>query len=85
MKLISAALLGGALMIAAPAFAADLDQNHNAAMEHRDNDRAVSRHVAYRYSRHHSYKRNYRNDRDEHSATEDLNRQYRGVDRDSVH
>ena len=78
MKLISAALLGGALMIAAPAFAADNQDTHPAV------HRTTARHVSYRYSRH-SYKRDYRNDRDEHAATEDLNRQYRGVDRDSVH
>jgi len=39
------------------------------------------RHISYQVDRHHhqSYKWNYRSEREERRATEDLNRQYRGA------
>ena len=38
--------------------------------------------VQHRMSRHHSYQWSYKSEQEEHQATEELNRQYRGVPKD---
>ena len=70
MKILAAILLGGAL-IAAPALAQD-----NGAGK----DDMAKKHEAHHMMRNSErYKRNYKQNQEEHQATEDLNRQYRGV------
>lgn len=71
MRILAAVLIGGAL-IAAPAFAQDKDN--------------MAKKPEHHMVRHHErYKRNYKTDQEEHQATEDLNRQYRGVNAADVH
>jgi len=67
MKIITIALLGATMALAGSAMAQDKD------MSMRDKP------AMHRMTRHHSYKWNYKSEADEHQATEDLNRQYRGV------
>jgi hypothetical protein len=75
MKILAAVLLGGAL-IAAPALA----QDHSAK------DEMAKKAEMHRMVRHHErYKRNYKTDQEEHQVTEDLNKQYRGVNGADVH
>ena len=71
MKVLAAILLGGALM-AAPALAQD-----NAAGPKDDMAKKAEMHHEARH--HERYKRDYKTDQEEHQATEDLNKQYRGV------
>jgi sugar (pentulose or hexulose) kinase len=77
MKIFAAILFGGAL-IAAPALAQD-----NSAGPKDDMAKKTEMHHAARH--HERYKRNYKTDQEEHQATEDLNKQYRGVNRADVH
>jgi sugar (pentulose or hexulose) kinase len=77
MKTLAAILLGGAL-IAAPALAQD-----NGASPRDDMAKKAEMHHAA--PRHERYKRNYKTDQEEHQATEDLNKQYRGVNAADVH
>ena len=74
MKFIAAAaLLSATMALGGPAMAQDRDNNSN--MRDRS-DNAMQ----HRVTRHHvTYRRTYKSDREEHQATEDLNRQYRGV------
>jgi hypothetical protein len=70
MKFLIAAVLGTTLALAGPVMAQDRD--------------SPSKHdepkVEHRTTRHHvTYRRTYKSDEQEHQATEDLNRQYRGV------
>jgi hypothetical protein len=67
MKIFTIALLGATLALAGPVMAQDRGDAR---------DKPV---VQHRMVRHHSYKWNYKSEADEHQATEDLNRQYRGV------
>ena len=72
MKLFAAAMLGTMMALAGPVMAQDRDN-----MSH---DKPT---VEHHMTRHHvTYKRAYRSDQEEHQATEDLNRQYRGVPTD---
>ena len=76
MKVFAAILFGGALM-AAPALAQD-----NSAKD----DMGAKKPEAHHMMRHHErYKRDYKSDQEEHRATEDLNKQYRGVNSADVH
>jgi len=76
MKFLASILLGGAL-IAAPALAQD-----NSAAPKDDTAKKTEAHA----SRHHErYKRDYKTDQEEHQATEDLNKQYRGVNSADAH
>jgi hypothetical protein len=76
MKILAAILFGGAL-IAAPALAQD-----NGAGK----DDMVKKPEAHHVMRHRErYKRDYKTDQEEHQATEDLNKQYRGVNSADVH
>jgi hypothetical protein len=68
MKLFTIALLGATLALAGPVMAQDRDKDMS-------RDKPVMHHVVA----HHSYKWNYKSEADEHQATEELNRQYRGV------
>jgi sugar (pentulose or hexulose) kinase len=77
MKVLAAILLGGALM-AAPALAQD-----NAAGPKDDMAKKAEMHHEARH--HERYKRDYKTDQEEHQATEDLNKQYRGVNAADVH
>lgn len=74
MKFIAAAaLLSATMALAGPVMAQDRDNNAN-MRDKTDNA------MQHRVTRHHvTYRRTYKNDREEHQATEDLNRQYRGV------
>ncbi|HKD48946.1 MAG TPA: hypothetical protein VKB67_14755 [Rhizomicrobium sp.] len=77
MKFLASILLGGAL-IAAPALA----QDNSAAAPKDDTAKKTEMHA----SRHHErYKRDYKTDQEEHQATEDLNKQYRGVNSADAH
>jgi len=67
MKLFTIALLGTTIALAGSAMAADKD------MPMRDKP------AMHRMARHHGYQWNYKSEAEEHQATEDLNRQYRGV------
>ena len=76
MKILAVILFGGAL-IAAPALAQD-----NSAAK----DDMAKKPAAHHMMRHHErYKRDYKTDQDEHQATEDLNKQYRGVNGADAH
>jgi len=66
MKLFSVVLLGATLALASPVVAQDRNSAREKPMMHQ---RIV----------HHNYKWNYKSEQDEHQATEELNRQYRGV------
>jgi hypothetical protein len=77
MKILAAILLGGVLM-AAPALAQD-----NGAAPKDDMAKKPEAHHMMRHSE--RYKRDYKTDREEHQATEDLNKQYRGVNAADVH
>jgi ribulose kinase len=76
MKLFAAVLLGTTMALtmalAGPVMAQDKDGMSNM----RDRSDAPMRH---RMTRHHSYQWSYKSEQDEHQATEELNRQYRGV------
>jgi hypothetical protein len=77
MKILAAILFGGAL-IAAPALAQDND--------HAGKDDMAKKPEVHQMMRHRErYKRNYKTDQEEHQATEDLNKQYRGVNGADVH
>ena len=77
MKILAAIFLGGAL-IAAPALA----QDNNAGPK----DDMAKKAETHRAERHHErYKRDYKTDQEEHQATEDLNKQYRGVNAADAH
>lgn len=66
-----AAILFGSVLMAAPALA----QDHGAK-----DDMAAKKPEAHHMMRHRErYKRDYKTDQEEHQATEDLNKQYRGV------
>jgi hypothetical protein len=69
MKLFAAAMLGTTMALAGPVMAQDRDSmsRDKPAVEHR----MIRHHV--------TYQRTYKSDQEEHQATEDLNRQYRGV------
>lgn len=60
-----------------------------AMAQDRDNNNMRDKRVApvhHRVSHHRpTYKRTYKTDEEEHQATEELNRQYRGVPRSDVH
>lgn len=75
MKMFPLALLGATLALAGPVMAQDRDKDMS-------RDKPA---VQHRMVRHHSYKWNYKSEEDEHQATEDLNRQYRGVPSGDVH
>lgn len=77
MKILAAILVGGAL-IAAPALAQD-----NGAGSKDELAKKTEMHHATRH--HERYKRDYKTDQEEHQATEDLNKQYRGVNSADVH
>ena len=73
MKYFAAAMLGATMALAGPVAAQDKDAMSN--MRDRT-DTAVQ----LRVTRHHvTYRRSYKTDQEEHQATEDLNRQYRGM------
>ena len=73
MKLFAAAMLGATMALAGPVMAQDRDGVSN--MRDRT-DTAVQ----HRVTHHHvTYRRSYKTDQEEHQATEDLNRQYRGM------
>jgi sugar (pentulose or hexulose) kinase len=76
MNILAAILLGGAL-IAAPALA----QDNGAGKD----DMAKKPEVHHMMRHSERYKRNYKTDREEHQATEDLNKQYRGVNGADAH
>jgi type III secretory pathway component EscR len=81
MKLFSAALLVAAVAVSGPVMAQDHDQNHDKDMH--DKHAAPVRHAVSHHKE--TYRRTIKNDQDEHQATEDLNRQYRGVPRSDAH
>jgi hypothetical protein len=63
--------------------AQDRDQGKDQMSDMHDKHDAQTRH---RVSHHReNYKRTYKTDDEEHQATEDLNKQYRGVPRADVH
>lgn len=70
MKILAVILLGGALT-AAPALA----QDNGAAKDDMAKKPAVHHTMRHKAN----YKRDYKSDQEEHQATEDLNKQYRGV------
>jgi hypothetical protein len=70
MKALVAILFGGVLM-AAPALA----QDNSAGKD----DMAKKPEVHHMMRHSERYKRDYKTDKEEHQATEDLNKQYRGV------
>jgi hypothetical protein len=76
MKILAAILFGGALM-AAPALAQD-----NGAGKDDMAKKPEAHHMMHHAER---YKRDYKTDKEEHQATEDLNKQYRGVNAADVH
>jgi hypothetical protein len=78
MKFIAAAMLGAAMALAGPVMAQDRDK----ASDHDKIDTSHDRIDAsqHRVTHHRvTYRRTYKSDEDEHQATEDLNRQYRGM------
>ena len=79
MKNIAAAMLVATLGLAGPVMAQDRD---NAPDTHDRHVVPVHHQVAHRRV---TYRRTYKSDHEEHQATEDLNRQYRGVPRSDVH
>jgi hypothetical protein len=76
MKVFAAILFGGVLM-AAPALAQD-----NGAKDDMGAKKAEAHHMMRHRER---YKRDYKTDQEEHQATEDLNKQYRGVNSADAH
>ena len=78
MKILTAILLGGAL-IAAPALAQD---NDHAGKDDRAKTAPATHHAMRHKER---YKRDFKTDQEEHQATEDLNKQYRGVSGADAH
>ena len=73
MKYFVAAMLGATMALAGPVMAQDKDGMSNM---HDRTDTAIQ----HRVTHHHvTYRRTYKTDEEEHQATEDLNRQYRGV------
>jgi Ni/Co efflux regulator RcnB len=87
MKLLAVALLGAAMIAGSPVLAQGNDDRSDNTNAHRQDARAPvrSEQISQRPSRRVKYKRNYTSDQEEHQQTEDLNRQYRGVDRSDVH
>lgn len=77
MKILASILLGG-ILIAAPALAQDNPANKDDAAA-----KKTEMHHAVRHRE--RYKRDYKTDAEEHQATEDLNKQYRGVNSADVH
>jgi hypothetical protein len=77
MKLFSAALLIAAVAVSGPVMAQDHDNDKH------DQHAAPAHHPVARHKE--TYRRTIKNDQDEHQATEDLNRQYRGVPRSDAH
>jgi hypothetical protein len=79
MKIIAAAMLVATVGLTGPVVAQDRDipanvqDKHAAPMRHQ-----ISHHPV-------NYRRTYKTDQEEHQATEDLNRQYRGVPSSGVH
>jgi len=73
MKLFTIALLGATMALAGPVMAQD--------KEGMSRDKPVMHHM----TRRHSYQWAYKSEAEEHQATEDLNRQYRGVPSDDHH
>lgn len=79
MKFIAAAaLLSATMALAGPVMAQDRDNTNmrdrtDNAMQHRVTHHRVT------------YRRTYKSDQEEHQATEDLNRQYRGVSGSDLH
>ena len=73
MKVLAAAMLGATMALAGPVMAQDRDGMSNM----RDRTDAA---IQHRVTRHHvTYRRSYKSDQEEHQATEELNRQYRGI------
>jgi hypothetical protein len=95
MKVIAAAALVAAVIVGTPAIAQDRDttaRDRDNASKMQDRDNAANTHDRNDASMHHrishrraTYKRNYKTDDEERQATEDLNRQYRGVPRSEAH
>jgi hypothetical protein len=75
MKILTVILFGGALL-ATPALAQD---------EAKKDDMAKKPEVHHMVSHKTRYKRDIKTDQEEHQATEDLNKQYRGVNSADVH
>ena len=67
MKLFAAALLGATVALAGPVMAQDKD------------NMSRDKPAVHRMTRHHGYQWSYKSEAEEHQATEELNRQYRGV------
>ena len=83
MKFAAAAILVSTLALIVPATAQDRDQGRDQASGTHDKPDTSMRH---RVSHHReNYKRTYKTDEEEHQATEDLNKQYRGVPRSDAH
>jgi hypothetical protein len=77
MKFIAAAMLGAAMALAGPVMAQDRGQDRDNASDAHDRTDTAMQH---RVTHHHvTYRRTYKSDDEEHQATEDLNRQYRGI------
>jgi len=67
-------LLSATMALASPVMAQDRDNM--------DNMPNARERIEHRVTRHHvTYRRTYKSDREEHQATEELNRQYRGISR----
>lgn len=77
MKIFASILLGG-ILIAAPALAQD-----NGSANKDDTAKKTEMHHAARHRD--RYKRDYKSDQEEHQTTEDLNKQYRGVNSADAH
>lgn len=74
------AILIATITLTVPVVAQDRDQGKDQA--HVSHDVSVRHRVSHQ---HEKYQRNYKTDEEEHQATEDLNKQYRGVPRSEVH
>ncbi len=77
MKFFSAVLLVAAVAVSSPVMAQDHDKDKH------DQHATPARHPVVRHKE--TYRRTIKNDQDEHNATEDLNRQYRGVPHSDTH
>ena len=73
------AILIATMVLTVPVMAQDRDQGRD---QTHDKHAATMRH---RFSHHEKYQRNYKTDEEEHQATENLNKQYRGVPRSEAH
>jgi hypothetical protein len=79
MKFIAAAMLGAAMALAGPVMAQDRDKASDHDKIDTSHDR-IDASMQHRVTHHRvTYRRTYKTDQDEHQATEDLNRQYRGM------